>query len=198
MEMLGLADTLRELHASSRSSSSNTRLFPVEMSRARKSSETICPERFCGPPQHSEEPADKGAVGLGRVFREIQVQQDVKRKKRLPRGGVEETGGQDLGGGGGRRHRDRNEAHIVSNGAQKKKNIPADKRGAREVSGGGGCCSARETDPKRIKAARATETSGGQEETQHLSALHADGPEPGKYQQPLSRCTEDSLSRSRL
>lgn len=124
MEMLGLADTLRELHASSRSSSSNTRLFPVEMSRARKSSETICPERFCGPPQHSEEPADKGAVGLGRVFREIQVQQeqqDVKRKNRLPRGGVEETGGQDLGGGGGRRHKDRNEAHIVSNGAQKKK-----------------------------------------------------------------------------
>lgn len=49
-ENLGPADTLKEHHASS-----NTRLFPVEMSRARKSSETICPVRFCGPPQHSKD-----------------------------------------------------------------------------------------------------------------------------------------------
>lgn len=49
---VGPADTLREHHASS----SNTRLFPVEMSRARKSSETICPVRFCGPPQQQQRP----------------------------------------------------------------------------------------------------------------------------------------------
>lgn len=62
-------------------------------------------------------------MGLGGVFREIQVareeQQDVKRKKRLQRGGVEETEGR-LRGGGGRRYRKRNKAHIVSNGAKKK------------------------------------------------------------------------------
>lgn len=169
------------------------------MSRARKSSETICPERFCGPPQHSKEPADKGVVGLGGVFREIQVareeQQDVQRKKRLQRGGVEETEGH-LGGGGGR-YKNRNKAHIVSNSA--KKNKPQRMYRERARGGGGcGCCSARETDPKRLKAARAIETSGGQEEAQHLTALHADGPEPGNYQQPLSRCTEGSLSNSSL
>lgn len=48
-DIVGPADTLREHHASS-----STRLFPVEMSRARKSSETICPDRFCGPQQHSK------------------------------------------------------------------------------------------------------------------------------------------------
>lgn len=41
-------------------------------------------------------------MGLGGVFREIQVareeQQDVKRKKRLQRGGVEETEGRLRGG----------------------------------------------------------------------------------------------------
>lgn len=71
-------------------------------------------------------------MGLGGVFREIQVareeQQDIKRKNRLQRGGVEETEGR-LRGGGGRRYRKRNKAHIVSNGAKKK--TPADKRGAR-------------------------------------------------------------------
>lgn len=58
---LGPADTLSEHHASS-----STRLFPVEMRRARKSSETICPERFCGPPQHSK--GQQTQVGWG-VFR---------------------------------------------------------------------------------------------------------------------------------
>lgn len=55
VDVVGPADALREHHASS-----STRLFPVEMSRARKSSETICPDRFCGPPQHS-----KGQEGEG-------------------------------------------------------------------------------------------------------------------------------------
>lgn len=63
--VLGPADTLRELHASS-----STRLFPVEMSRARKSSETICPERFCGPPQHSK--GQQTGVGRGAV-RGVQI-----------------------------------------------------------------------------------------------------------------------------
>lgn len=143
MNMWGPADTLRELYASSRSSSScssNTRLFPVEMSRARKSSETICPERFCGPPQHSKEPADKGAVGLGGVFREIQVareeQQDVKRKKRLQRGGVEEAEGH-LGRGGGRRYKNRNKAQTVSKRCKVKKN-PSGQTGSSPGFGGVG------------------------------------------------------------
>lgn len=82
------------------------------MSRARKSSETICPERFCGPPQHSKEPADKGVVGLGGVFRE--KQQDVTGEEGLQREGVEETEG------GGRRYKNRNKAHTVSNSAKTK------------------------------------------------------------------------------
>lgn len=164
MKLLGPADTLKCQHRSS-SSSSNTRLFPVEMSRARKSSETICPERFCGPTQHSKGPADKGAVGSGGVFRE-------KQQGRKEKGSVaEKRSWRNRRRFEWRRwekiEKKQKQTHIVSNGA-KTKPRRTDKS-VRRGEGGGGCQQS-ETDPKRIEAARATETSCGQEEAQHLIA----------------------------
>lgn len=66
------------------------------MSRARKSSETICPVRFCGPPQHSKDQVgalswhDKGGA------REIQVKE--RSVKRPMTGGEGRIDGQQQGG----------------------------------------------------------------------------------------------------
>lgn len=55
VSQVGPADVLTERRASS-----STKLFPVAMRRARKSSETICPDRFCRPPQHDKHRGGKG------------------------------------------------------------------------------------------------------------------------------------------
>lgn len=72
-DIVGPADTLWECHASS-----STRLFPVEMSRARKSSETICPDRFCGPPQHSK---GRGGGGERRTEGELTRRRGATEKQ---------------------------------------------------------------------------------------------------------------------
>lgn len=61
-------------------SSSSTRLVPVEMSRARKSSETICPDRFCGP-SHSQ----TGDKWMGEESEEWQKRRRRRKERKCNR-----------------------------------------------------------------------------------------------------------------
>lgn len=84
--------------------SSSTRLFPVEMSRARKSSEAICPVRFCGAPHHSRGQGGRGSGwdrrGDVRLIQVRERRSKMKMEKKKKRWKGAEEGEWCLGRGG--------------------------------------------------------------------------------------------------